>query len=100
MIHEFPGGISPGFPGGEVSRVPFIIVRRLEDLVMAKRIDRVTVATPCTVDWNSMTGDDKIRFCGQCKLNVHNLSAMSEAEALKLMDASEGKLCVRFFKRA
>lgn len=66
---------------------------------MSKRLDRITVPTPCTVDWNTMQGDDKVRFCSQCKLNVHNLSAMSQTEAENLMDASEGRLCVRFYRR-
>lgn len=48
-----------------------------------------------------MQGDDKKRFCAQCKLHVHNLSGLSADEALDLLRASrQGRLCVRLFRRA
>jgi hypothetical protein len=37
-------------------------------------LDRIEIASPCTVEWDSMTGDDRSRFCGQCKLNVYNIA--------------------------
>lgn len=46
-----------------------------------------------------MTGEDRVRFCGECKKNVYNLSALRSAEALELIDKTEGGLCVRFYKR-
>ena len=47
-----------------------------------------------------MLGSDRKRFCGECKLNVYNLSGMTKAEAENLLLNSEGRLCVRFYKRA
>jgi hypothetical protein len=47
-----------------------------------------------------MRGDDKVRFCDQCCLNVYNLSAMSRREAEDLVRQREGRLCVRFYRRA
>jgi hypothetical protein len=47
-----------------------------------------------------MYGDDRRRFCGDCKLNVYNLSGMTRDEAEALLMNAEGRLCVRFFKRA
>jgi hypothetical protein len=58
------------------------------------------VARPCPADWGRMRGDDRVRFCEQCGLNVYNLSAMSAAEAAGLLARSEGRLCVRFYRRA
>ena len=46
-----------------------------------------------------MYGDDRKRFCGDCKLNVYNLSGMSREEAEALIMNAEGRLCVRFYKR-
>ncbi len=46
-----------------------------------------------------MIGGDRVRFCGQCQLNVYNLSAMSRYEAESLIARTEGRLCVRFFRR-
>ncbi len=59
----------------------------------------VTVAAPCPADWNQMQGNERVRFCGQCSLNVYNLSAMSQREAEMLLMRSEGRLCVRFYRR-
>jgi hypothetical protein len=59
----------------------------------------IKIATPCPADWNAMTGDGRVRFCGQCQLNVYNLSGMSRADAERLVSNHEGRLCVRFYRR-
>jgi hypothetical protein len=43
-----------------------------------------------------MSGDEKHRFCSHCNKWVHNLSAMPEDEAERLVCESAGKMCVRF----
>ncbi len=58
------------------------------------------VASPCHADWDAMEGDDQARFCGTCRKNVYNLSAMTEGEAQALVSRLEGRLCVRFYTRA
>ncbi|MEP6848793.1 MAG: hypothetical protein ABI999_08040 [Acidobacteriota bacterium] len=64
-------------------------------------LDNIRVASPCPADWNQMFGNDRKRFCGQCKLNVYNLSDMTRAEAEALLLNSEGRrLCVRYYQRA
>ncbi len=62
-------------------------------------LNHVRVAAPCNVDWDSMFGDERVRFCGQCKLNVYNLSEMTRSEAELLVARSEGRLCVRYYRR-
>ncbi len=57
------------------------------------------VASPCPMNWDEMTGDDRVRFCGHCRLNVFNLSALKRDEAIRLLNEKEGRLCVRFFQR-
>ncbi len=63
-------------------------------------LDNIKVASPCSQDWNEMIGDERKRFCGSCQLNVYNLSGMTKDEAEKLLLNSEGRLCIRFFKRS
>jgi len=46
-----------------------------------------------------MYGDDRLRFCGECKLNVYNLSDMTKYDAENLFRLSEGRLCVRYYQR-
>jgi len=60
---------------------------------------RLEIASPCTVAWDSMRGDDNVRFCGQCRLNVYNLSGMSTRDALSLVASREHRVCVRFYRR-
>src|SRR3989337_3907613 len=63
-------------------------------------LNNIKIASPCPADWNKMIGDERKRYCGDCKLNVYNLSGMTRAEAESLLINSEGRLCVRFFRRA
>jgi hypothetical protein len=63
-------------------------------------LDHVRIASPCSADWESMLGDDRRRFCGQCELNVYNLSGMTKREAEDLVNRAEGRLCVRFYRRS
>ena len=63
-------------------------------------IDQLQVASPCHVSWDSMKGDERSRYCLQCKLQVHNISGMSREEALRLVEGAAGQMCVRFYRRA
>lgn len=63
-------------------------------------LNNISIASPCSADWNEMYGDDRKRFCGDCKLNVYDLSGMTKAEAESLVMNAEGRLCVRFYRRA
>ena len=63
-------------------------------------LNNIKIASPCAADWSEMYGDDRKRFCGDCKLNVYNLSGMTRNEAETLIMNAEGRLCVRFYKRA
>lgn len=63
-------------------------------------LDGVRVAAPCPADWDKMVGDERARYCGQCNLHVYNLSGMTRKEAEALITNTEGRLCVRFYRRA
>ena len=65
----------------------------------ANTLGRVRVAAPCGEDWDEMRGDERVRFCSRCSLNVYNLSAMTRREAERLVLGAEGRLCVRFYRR-
>jgi len=47
-----------------------------------------------------MRGDSKQRFCDQCQLHVHNLSAMSAAERERFIAASGGRACIAYELRS
>ena len=62
-------------------------------------LDRIEVASPCPAAWEDMRGDERSRFCGECRLNVYNIAAMSRQEAEALILAKEGRLCARIYRR-
>src|SRR5262245_27345577 len=67
--------------------------------LMPLDLDNIRVASPCPASWEKMTGDDRVRHCQECKLNVYNLSEMTRIEAERLIANREGRMCVRFYRR-
>jgi len=65
-----------------------------------RSFDRMIIPAPCDADWDSMLGNDRVRFCDHCNLHVANLSAITRQEAISLVARSEGRLCVRFERKA
>ena len=66
---------------------------------LPRRLDDLTIASPCAANWEEMPGDERARFCSSCRLHVYDLSGMSRKDAEKLVFQKEGRLCVRFFRR-
>ncbi|HMQ03060.1 MAG TPA: hypothetical protein PKD26_04020 [Pyrinomonadaceae bacterium] len=62
-------------------------------------LNNLKIASPCSANWEEMFGNERKRFCGECKLNVYNLSGMTRFDAENLLAASEGRICVRYFQR-
>lgn len=62
-------------------------------------LDTLKIASPCPMKWNQMAGDDRVRRCASCRLDVYNLSAMTEGEATSLLDCKKGQACVTFLRR-
>ncbi len=65
-----------------------------------RSFDRMIIPAPCNADWDSMIGNERVRFCEHCSLHVTNLSSLTRPEAMRLVARSEGRLCVRFMKRS
>lgn len=63
-------------------------------------IDRLRIATPCSTSWEQMPGDERVRHCAVCSLNVYNLAEMTRDEVRELLARSEGRVCVRLYRRA
>lgn len=67
---------------------------------MAQKRIRLKVASPCKVSWETMRGDDAVRFCGECKKNVYSLANMTTEAVEALLTGAGETPCVRFFQRA
>jgi ankyrin repeat protein len=61
-------------------------------------LDQLTISQPCNADWDSMKGNDQIRFCEHCNLHVNDLSRMTRPQAMRLVEQSRGRLCVRYLR--
>lgn len=57
------------------------------------------IAKPCTVEWASMSGDERRRFCESCRKNVYDLTDLDRESAEAIIVAHEGSLCVRLYQR-
>ena len=63
-----------------------------------KSLQHITVSSPCLANWDQMTGNDQIRFCEHCNLEVHNISELTYSRAARLVAHSKGRLCVRYYR--
>lgn len=53
----------------------------------------ITMETPCSEDWNSMTATEKGMFCSQCSKHVQDFRYSSDEEIIKVVNNSNGRLC-------
>ena len=62
-------------------------------------LNNIRIASPCAANWDEMFGDERKRHCSECKLNVYNLSDMTQTEAENFLINSEGRVCIKFYRR-
>lgn len=58
------------------------------------------VASPCSMSWDEMAGDDRVRRCDSCRLNIYNTAEMTAKDIETLVREREGRLCIRLYRRA
>ena len=63
-------------------------------------IDRVEIASPCSMKWEDLDGDGCTRHCRQCELDVHNFSDMTRTEVESILANTTGRLCATWYRRA
>jgi hypothetical protein len=62
-------------------------------------LQKLQVASPCYERWDAMKGDDRVRNCAACKLNVFNVRELTAAEVEELVQRTSGQLCMRLYRR-
>ena len=62
-------------------------------------LNHIKIASPCAANWDEMFGDERQRHCSDCKLNVYNLSDMTNTEAENFLINAEGRVCIKFYRR-
>jgi hypothetical protein len=64
-----------------------------------RSVDELTVASPCRVPWDSMRGDERVRFCAQCRLHVVNVAEMTREEVEGMFRRRGERVCGRLHRR-
>jgi hypothetical protein len=59
----------------------------------------IKISSPCSESWARMKGDDRVRYCMKCKLDVYNLDGMKPVEIEALVRRKSGTLCGRLYMR-
>ena len=62
-------------------------------------VNNLRVASPCSVGWETMSGDERIRRCHSCKLDIYNISEMTKSEVENLIIKREERICIRLYRR-
>ncbi len=57
------------------------------------------ISSPCPMRWENLTGDDRVRYCGRCQLNVYNLAEMGADEIESIFRTTKGRVCGRLYLR-
>ncbi|MBJ6761877.1 hypothetical protein JGU66_13975 [Myxococcaceae bacterium JPH2] len=60
--------------------------------------ERLTIRTPCQMKWGDMQGDERVRHCAACRLDVYNVREMTTPEVEALLQPG-GRVCVRLYRR-
>jgi hypothetical protein len=62
-------------------------------------LQQLRIASPCSMSWEDMVGDDRSRYCRHCRLNVYNFASMTQREIEQLILSKEGRVCARLYQR-
>ena len=57
---------------------------------------QIEIKNPCSQDWETMHGNDIVRFCDHCTKEVTDVSTLTRKEAMRLVRRSNGNICLRY----
>ena len=64
-------------------------------------LENLVLSYHCPINWDSMDGDERERFCKQCSKSVFNISDLNKKEANEyLQKKSDASHCVKFYLRS
>jgi hypothetical protein len=62
-------------------------------------LNEIQIDLPCRETWSGMKGDHRVRHCHRCNQSVTDLSQLTDDEAAALITGSEGRICLRVWRR-
>ncbi|HEU0178713.1 MAG TPA: carboxypeptidase-like regulatory domain-containing protein [Blastocatellia bacterium] len=63
--------------------------------VKKRRLDQLQIVSPCSTDWDQMSGDEKKRFCAECDKFVYDFSQMTRQQVEAIVSIHRGRMCAR-----
>lgn len=66
---------------------------------MGKKQLKLTIPTPCSEDWNTMTADKNGKFCASCQKTVIDFSAMTDVQIIHYFTHFQGETCGRLTEK-
>lgn len=63
-------------------------------------LDHLRIASSCPANWEQMSGDERVRSCDLCHLQVYNIARLTRSEVAALISSTEGRICARLYRRA
>jgi len=63
-------------------------------------LKNLRIASPCPMNWDQMTGDNRARFCSLCNLHVYKIAELTRKQAVALISETEGRICGRIYRRS
>jgi hypothetical protein len=76
------------------------MLSRKETRIPNDHLGSIRIATPCQASWEGMAGDERVRHCTLCSLNVYNFAEMTRDEVRDLLVRTEGRVCAQLYRRA
>ena len=64
-----------------------------------RKLDQLQVVSPCSTDWDKMSGDEKKRFCSECDKFVYDFSQMTRRQVEAIVSIHRGRVCARITRR-
>jgi len=64
-----------------------------------RRLDQLKVVSPCSTDWDRMSGDEKKRYCSECDKFVYDFSQMTRRQVEAIVSIHQGRMCARITRR-
>jgi len=64
-----------------------------------RKLDQLQVVSPCSTDWDRMSGDEKKRFCSGCNKFVYDFSQMTRRQVEAIVSINRGRMCARITRR-
>jgi hypothetical protein len=64
-----------------------------------RRLDQLKIVSPCSTNWDRMSGDEKKRFCSECDKFVYDFSQMTRRQVEAIVSIHRGRMCARITRR-